>query len=154
MPIHGSPRTIPPDVCARLSKILPRLASPFEAEQLATLAAVKRVLTSAGFDLHDLSAAITTPSPPGLPPARPAPGAPAPAPARGARAAADHMEFTAAAVAALVANIRRSGARFGVRANSFLKNLAKGTEREPTVRLSAAQRRFLADLARQAGLRA
>lgn len=45
--------------CAtRLAKILPRLASEFDGEVVATVRAIVRTLTSDGASLHDLAAAV------------------------------------------------------------------------------------------------
>jgi len=43
----------------KLALLIPRLGSPFNGEQLATVAAIERVLKSNGSDWHDLADAIT-----------------------------------------------------------------------------------------------
>jgi hypothetical protein len=50
-------------VAPRLDPLIRRLASDHEGEVLATVAAIKRVLSSDGRDLHDLADAIARPSP-------------------------------------------------------------------------------------------
>jgi hypothetical protein len=62
-------RAIPPDVVDRVAAIMPRLASDHDGEVVATARAVVRVLSSAGCDLHDLTAAFRQVSivPPGSP---------------------------------------------------------------------------------------
>jgi hypothetical protein len=54
MPLSGS-------LTAQIAKMLPRLASDFDGEVVATVRAVERTLKSAGKDWHDLSAHITAP---------------------------------------------------------------------------------------------
>ncbi len=48
------------NISARLSKLIPRLASNFDGEVVETVRAIERALRSAGADWHDLAAAITT----------------------------------------------------------------------------------------------
>lgn len=52
-----SPRPIPLEVREKLSKLLPRLSSPF-GERVATIAAIQRVLGTEGLDWHDFTAAF------------------------------------------------------------------------------------------------
>jgi hypothetical protein len=42
---------------AAIAKLIPRLASTFDGEVVATVRAIERALRSAGYDLHDLAAA-------------------------------------------------------------------------------------------------
>jgi hypothetical protein len=44
---------------SKLAKLIPRLASNHDGEVIGTVAAIRRVLTSEGRDLHDLAAALT-----------------------------------------------------------------------------------------------
>lgn len=53
---------LPPDLTARLPKLLPRLASNHDGEVVATVAAITRTLEAGGHDLHDLAAHLTEPS--------------------------------------------------------------------------------------------
>jgi hypothetical protein len=55
-------KPLPAELRDRLAKLMPRLASPFDGERIATLAAIERVLAAEGFDLHDLTAAIALPA--------------------------------------------------------------------------------------------
>jgi hypothetical protein len=52
----------------RLAALIPRLATPFDGERLATVAAIDRTLKSADRDFHDLAAAIVG-RPASVPPA-------------------------------------------------------------------------------------
>jgi hypothetical protein len=54
MPLSGS-------LTAQIAKMLPRLASDFDGEVVATARALERILKSAGKDWHDLGAHITAP---------------------------------------------------------------------------------------------
>jgi hypothetical protein len=54
MPLSGT-------LTAQIAKMLPRLASNFDGEVVATTRAVERILKSAGKDWHDLCAHITAP---------------------------------------------------------------------------------------------
>src|SRR5438445_339881 len=45
-----------------LGKLIPRLSSPFDAERLATVAAIDRALRAANKDWHDIVAALTAES--------------------------------------------------------------------------------------------
>lgn len=57
-----------PDVCTRVARLLPKLASDHDGEVIATVNALRRVLQASGHDLHDL-ARIIAPMPPTLRPA-------------------------------------------------------------------------------------
>lgn len=52
---------IPSDTAAKLSRLLPRLASDHDGEVVATARAVRRALDGAGLDLHDLAGRLTGP---------------------------------------------------------------------------------------------
>jgi hypothetical protein len=54
-------KSLSPDLRGRLTKLLPRLASPFEGERVATVAAIERVLQAEGCDFHDLTQAVQQP---------------------------------------------------------------------------------------------
>jgi hypothetical protein len=57
-----------PELASRLAKLIPRLASTHDGEVLATVAAIRRTLESAGLSIHDLAAALTIGTPiPGRP---------------------------------------------------------------------------------------
>lgn len=46
-------------VAPRISKLIPRLASDSAGEVIATVNAIRRTLTTAGLDLHDLAECIS-----------------------------------------------------------------------------------------------
>lgn len=46
---------IPPEAIERIRKVVPRLSSDSEGEVLGTVAALRRILASAGHDFHDLA---------------------------------------------------------------------------------------------------
>src|SRR5262249_29499441 len=52
-------KAISPKVIDQLAKLIPCLASSFDGERLATLAAIERVLAAEKLDLHDVVAALT-----------------------------------------------------------------------------------------------
>lgn len=60
-----------PDLTAKITRLLPRLASDAPGEVVATVAAIRRTLDRAGLDLHDLAARLAddpepaAPEPPG-----------------------------------------------------------------------------------------
>lgn len=60
-------------VSDKLSKLLPRLASPHDGEVVATARAIARTLQGAGLDFHTLAAAVSTPPVPAYPTFKPAP---------------------------------------------------------------------------------
>jgi hypothetical protein len=51
-------RELPPII----ARLIPRLSSPFDAERLATIAAIERALRAANKDWHDIAAAVTAQS--------------------------------------------------------------------------------------------
>ena len=63
-----------PDTGAKLTRLLPRLASDSDGEVLATVAALRRTLDRAGLDLHDLAARLKDPPQRAQPAQRAAPG--------------------------------------------------------------------------------
>ena len=58
----NSDPSVAAEVRAKLGKLVPRLASEFEGERIATVAAIDRVLKAAGFDWFDFTRAIVTPA--------------------------------------------------------------------------------------------
>src|SRR5262245_652897 len=52
-------KSITPKVLDQLAKLIPRLASSFDGERLATLAAIQRILAAETLDLHDVVAVLT-----------------------------------------------------------------------------------------------
>jgi hypothetical protein len=55
-------KPLPQPLRDRLAKLLPRLASPFVGERVATLEAIERSLQNAGCDFHDLTHALAYPA--------------------------------------------------------------------------------------------
>src|SRR5262249_8102468 len=53
---------VPATIVPTIGKLIPRLASDYDAEILATVRAIERLLKSAGHDWHDLAASITKPT--------------------------------------------------------------------------------------------
>lgn len=53
--------TLSPSVVTKISKLVPRLASNHDGEVVATARAITRTLRSAGNDLHDVVAMLSTP---------------------------------------------------------------------------------------------
>jgi hypothetical protein len=51
------------DFPATLARMIPRLASPFDHEVVATARAIERTLKPLGFDWHDVAAAVTAQAP-------------------------------------------------------------------------------------------
>ena len=60
-------------IAPRLAKLIPRLATDHDGEALATVAAIRRTLESAGLDLHTLAEALGEPAPEREPKAAPEP---------------------------------------------------------------------------------
>jgi hypothetical protein len=54
--------TFPP-IISLLARLIPRLASPFDGEKLATLAAIERTLKSKGLDFNDWAVVVAAPVP-------------------------------------------------------------------------------------------
>lgn len=52
-----------PDLAAKLSRLIPRLASDHDGEVIATTAAIRRSLDRAGLSLHDLAARLADVTP-------------------------------------------------------------------------------------------
>lgn len=47
-----------PGVCARIARLLPKLASEHDGEIIATVTVMRQVLRASGHDLHDLASVI------------------------------------------------------------------------------------------------
>jgi hypothetical protein len=125
-----------PALRERLAKLMPRLASPYDGERIATLAAIERVLNAEGCDLHDLTAAVTVP-------AVAAPASPSPQP---------RQRIEARRLLTLVDLIEHEGAPLSGRARDFLADLRCRCWRYDMVLLSPRQSAWLADLAEEAGI--
>ena len=57
-------RALTRDLPPVLGKLIPLLSSPFDAERLATVAAIDRALKAANRDWHDVASATTAQAPP------------------------------------------------------------------------------------------
>jgi hypothetical protein len=53
--------TVPATLAPKLAKMLPRLASDYDGEVVATVRAIERLLRSSGRDWHDLAATLCRP---------------------------------------------------------------------------------------------
>jgi hypothetical protein len=138
-----STRCIPPETREKLARLVPRLASTFEGERVATVAAIERVLAAEGCDWHDLVGAIQSPeaqlSAPGHPPSR-----------SYGDAACEYL--TASALVLIIEQIETGGRdRLNDRSREFLRDMHNRSRRFDPVRLSYKQRKWLEDLARQVG---
>jgi hypothetical protein len=51
-------------IIPKLARLIPRLASPFDGEVVATVHAIERALKSKGLDFNDLATAVNRPEPP------------------------------------------------------------------------------------------
>jgi hypothetical protein len=54
--------TMPATIAPTIAKMLPRLASDYDGEVVATVRAIERVLRSGGRDWHDLAATLCRPA--------------------------------------------------------------------------------------------
>ena len=127
------PRPLPPSVRERLAKLLLMLSSPHDGERIGAVAAIERLLKSAGLDWHDLTRSIVAPQHPTQPDAR-EPGKHVPG------------HELADLIAALRANCR-----FNARSEEFLDSLLACARRYATVSLSPKQLAWLEDLMSRAG---
>jgi hypothetical protein len=136
-----SGRPISPHAREPLAKLMPRLASTYEGERIATVAAIERVLVAEGLDWHDFTAAIAqqpkvAPPPPDDPP--PQPPAYQFAPAWKLLETIDAIEANGLGV-------------INVRSIDFLADLRRMAYRFDPVRLSPKQCRWLDQLIAQTG---
>jgi hypothetical protein len=135
-------RPLPPAVREKLGKLVPLLSSNHNGERVGALAAIERVLKSAGLDWHDFTGWITAP-----PPAAPPP------PPRQPRTADPEEELGMSMLdhelVSLVEALRASR-RFTARSEEFLDSLLERAGRFDVVHLSPKQKRWLADLALKA----
>jgi len=137
-------RRIPPETRERLAKLVPRLASSFEGERVATVAAIERVLESDGLDWHDLTAVIQRAEAPPQRRHQPPP-----------TTSGDDAYLRASALTSLVERIEiRGQSRLSDRSRLFLRDMHARARRFNPVRLSRKQAKWLGDLARQTGVAA
>lgn len=130
---------LPATTCAKLAKLVARLASDFEGERVATLAAIDRILSGTGIDWNDLAAALT---------AEPD-EAEAPAAASSAiYVPADQLRKLVDAIAA------NADGEISRRSHAFLRELRRRTRRSGPVKLTPKQAVWLRGLAQQTGVAA
>jgi hypothetical protein len=128
-------------VRAQLSKLVPRLASPFPGEAAATAAAIERTLRANGLDIHDLNAALGL----SAPPSRPQPP----------NDDVDDCKYISSArLLEIVAGIQRRNRQINESSRGFLNQLSRLSLHCDPVRLSSKQYAWLDNLARQAGIAA
>jgi hypothetical protein len=131
---------IPEVVRPKLAKLLARLASNFDGERAATLAAIDRTLASADIDWNDLAALVAPPEPDEDVTPAAEPGA---------------IYVAAAALRTLVDAIEAGDrGKISERSRSFLSELRKRTRRGGPIRLSPKQAEWLRGLAQQTGVAA
>ena len=133
-------RPLPPAVRDKLGKLLPLLSSDHNGERVGAVAAIERVLKSAGLDWHDLTGVITAP-----PAAAPSPPPPRPAAAEDDTPLAMLNTELIDLITAL-----REARQFTARSEEFLDSLLERADRYDVVHLSAKQKRWLEDLALKA----
>ena len=137
MPSQTHVRPLPPDVRARLDKLMLMLGSGNDHERAAASGMITSLLREHGLDWHDLVGSIGQPAPAPKPP--PAKAKPQPGP----------QEMTAVEVKQLVHLILRSP--LNDRARQFLAGIMDRAEIYDVVRFSDKQWIWIRDLARRAG---
>ena len=142
MPATTKARPLTPEVREKIGKLLPKLATSFDGERVAVVSAIERVLVASGMDWHDFTAAFATPSPPPPPPPQPPP-----------RSSYDDEESDSMPSRKLIALITtlREMRRFNRKSEDFLDSMLARAGQYRNVYVSAKQRQWLHDLARQAG---
>jgi hypothetical protein len=130
---------IPEATRAKLAKLLPRLASNFDGERVATLAAIDRILVGTGFDWNDLAAVLAAePDDDAAPAADP-----------------DAIYMAAGALRELVDAIAMNDrGKISNRSRAFLAEMRKRARRGAPIRLTPKQAEWLRGLAQQTGVAA
>jgi hypothetical protein len=143
MPAAAPTHPLPAAVREKLGKLVPLLSSDQDGERVGAVAAIERVLKSAGLDWHDFTGWITAPpaaAPPPPPPRQPRPADPED---ELGMSVLDHE------LVSLVEALRASR-RFTARSEEFLDSLLERAGRFDVVHLSPKQKRWLEDLALKA----
>ena len=150
-------RPLPPEVRERIGKLVPRLASEFEGERIATVAAIDRVLKAAGFDWFDFTHAIVTPAssaaaspPPQQPRRRPSQPPPQSKTSRSQAGGAD-TNIDAAALRTTI-EMMRGRRRFDAKSEEFLDGMLWRAKNYSAVYVTRKQWKWLCDLAAKAQL--
>lgn len=128
-------RPLPPAVRDKLAKLVPLLSSNHNGERAGALAAIDRVLKSAGLDWHDFTGWLTAPTSAALPPPR----------------TEVEMSMLDHELVALI-EVLRASCRFTPRSEDFLDSLLDRAGRFDVVHLSPKQKRWLDDLVLKARL--
>ena len=153
-------RPLPPEVRERIGKLAPRLASEFEGERIATVAAIDRVLKAAGFDWFDFTHAIATPTssaaaspPPQQPRRRPSQPPPQPPPpqnkASRSQVGGADMNIDAAALRTTIGMVRKRQ-QFDAKSEEFLDGMLWRAKNYSAVYVTRKQWKWLCDLAAKA----
>jgi len=135
-------RPVPAATRDKLAKLMPRLATQFEGERIATVAAIERVLRADGLDWNDLTAAFA-----GGETARPPPRAQHPPRDDGP----GPRLFAASELLTVINQIQRT-VDLNDRSAGFLLSISSLARRRDPVRLSPKQFAWLRDLAQDAGI--
>jgi len=140
MPAATPTRPLPAAVREKLGKLVPLLSSNQDGERVGAVAAIERVLKSAGLDWHDFTGWIIAPPRAAPPPRQPRPDN-----------SEDElgMSMLDHELVSLVEALRASR-RFTARSEEFLDGLLERAGRFDVVHLSPKQKRWLEDLALKA----
>lgn len=156
MPAQTKTKTLPPDLRARIGKLVLMLSSPHDGERSAAAAAIGKALASAGYDWHDFAAGYAAPSaaspmppppPPSPPPLRPKP------PPSPSQFTDGSMQVGRVELADLVKQLLDTHPRLNSASQDFLESLAERAESYDVVFISVKQRSWLQDLVRQSGIK-
>lgn len=144
-----STRPLPPEVRAKLAKLVPLFASDLEGERIGALAAIERVLKASGLDWHDFTGAFaaassssssSTSSSSRSPPRNEAP-----------KSANGDQNVPASALRTTIEMIRAKR-KFNAKSEAFLDSMLWRAKSYSTVYVSEKQWKWLCDLAAQAGI--
>jgi hypothetical protein len=140
MPAYSKTRPLPPEVRAKLGKVLPLLSSNHEGERVGAVAAIERILKAAGLDWHDFTGWMTTA---------------APAPLKWSPPAANDGELVFVESDRVIGRIEelRACCTFSAQSEDFLDGLLKRANTYADVRFSPPMRKWFRDLERQAARR-
>jgi hypothetical protein len=149
-----STRPLPPEVRAKLAKLVPLFASDLEGERVGALAAIERVLKASGLDWHDFTGAFaaassssstsssssSTSSSSRSPPRNEAP-----------KSTNGDQNVPASALRTTIEMIRAKR-KFNAKSEAFLDSMLWRAKSHSTVYVSKKQWKWLCGLAAQAGI--